>query len=99
MAKYAETYLALEEITLVFEIFEVIDSFNIESLNGVVAVVKNQAGSCPRCLKGKVVQIHADGKLPIGATIDIVKNHNTVLSFFFGGLSKLDVPVGSSILL
>jgi hypothetical protein len=51
----------------------------------------------PRRFVGKWVKIVTGSGETLTATIDDVRNHVTTISFFFKGLTKRHVPLGSLI--
>jgi hypothetical protein len=69
--------------------------YNPDDPPGVVAVLDGFAYRGPGRFVGRAVRIDTGAGDPIRATIDDARDHGTTISFFFKGLSKRDVPIGS----
>ena len=79
----------------VHDAFDSKASYNLDYPPGVVAVLEGFASRGPGRFIGKAVRIVTGSGTPIRATIDDARDHGTTISFFFKGLSKRDVPIGS----
>jgi hypothetical protein len=79
----------------VHDAFDSKTSYNLDGPPGVVAVLDGFAYRGPGRFIGKAVRIDAGAGDSIRATIDDARDHGTTISFFFKGLSKRDVPIGS----
>jgi hypothetical protein len=89
----------LREGVPVHDSFDSKASDNLDDPPGVVAVLDGFRYRGPRRLIGKPARIVTAGGTPIRATIDDARDHGTTISFFFKGLSKRDVPIGSIVFL
>lgn len=79
----------------VHDAFESKASYNLDDPPGMVAVLEGFASRSPGRFIGQAVRIVTGSGTPIRATIDDARDHGTTISFFFKGLSKRDVPIGS----
>jgi len=83
----------------VHDVFESKPSYQLDYPVGVAVVLDAFPYRYPRRFVGKEVKIVTGTKQEIRATIDDARDHTTTIGFFFKGLSKRDVPVGSLVFL
>ncbi|MEO6811057.1 MAG: hypothetical protein ABI353_18255 [Isosphaeraceae bacterium] len=89
----------LREGVRVHDVFELKASYHLDHPPGVVVVLDAFPYRYPRRFVGKVVKIISGPGEGVRATIDEAKSHHATISFFFKGLSKQDISVGSTVFL
>ncbi len=81
----------------IVDVFEIRAEYGLQHSAGLVTVLESSPHLEPPDLIGRGVRLETPNGRPIHATIAEVKQHGPTSSFFFEGLSKADVPIGTRI--
>ena len=65
--------------------------------SGLAVVLDACPAADPTSFVGRVASIRPPGGVPRGERIADVRDHEVTISFFFEGLKREDVPIGSTI--
>ena len=79
----------------IIDTIEMKESLRIAHAPGVVAVLDSFPSADPQAFVGRGVRPRTPAGRELAAQVDAVRDHGNTISFFFPGLTKADIPVGS----
>ena len=79
----------------IVDIIEMKQSLQIAHAPGVVAVLDSFPSAAAQTFVGRDVRLLTPAGRELAVRVDAVREHGTTISFFFRGLTKADIPVGS----
>ena len=79
----------------IVDTIEMKESLRIAHAPGVVAVLDSFPSADPQAFVGRRVRLLTSAGHELAAQVDAVRDHGTTISFFFSGLTKADIPIGS----
>jgi hypothetical protein len=81
----------------VIDTFEIKESYPTSHEPGVVAVLDSSPAPDAQAFVGKSVRVRPTTGAAFDAPVDGARDHLKTVSFFFKGLTKEDIPIGSCI--
>jgi hypothetical protein len=81
----------------IIDTIEMKESLRIAHAPGVVAVLDAFPAAEPEAFVGRAVRLRTPDGRSLPARVEAVRDHGATISFFFRGLTRADIPVGSRV--
>jgi hypothetical protein len=81
----------------IIDTIEMKESLRLAHAPGVVVVLDSFPSADPQAFVGRGVRLLTPSGGELAVQVDAVRDHGTTISFFFPGLTKGDIPVGSRV--
>ena len=81
----------------IIDTIEMKESLRIAHAPGVVAVLDAFPAAEPAAFVGQTVRLRTPAGHSLPARVEAVRDHGATISFFFRGLTREDIPVGSRV--